>query len=59
MSTIAAASITSATPDVSGFITVLTTCAVAAAVASVLAQVLVLAGKPASAAVGHGHAHPQ
>jgi hypothetical protein len=57
VSTIAAASITSSAPDVSGFAAALTACAIAAAITAAIAFAVFPAGRPAGAAVGHGHGH--
>jgi EmrB/QacA subfamily drug resistance transporter len=55
VSTVAAGSIAAAAPEVGGFQDALTVCAITAAVAAVLAFAILPGGRPASAAVGHGH----
>jgi EmrB/QacA subfamily drug resistance transporter len=57
VSTVAAAGITSHTPNLDGFTNAFTLCAVTAAAAAVIALTLLPPGKPSGAAVGHGHAH--
>lgn len=54
VSTVAAASIASRTPDIDGFTNAYLVCAIAAGAAALIAAALVPAGKP-QAVAGHGH----
>ncbi|WP_129670241.1 MFS transporter [Phytoactinopolyspora endophytica] len=57
VSAVAASSIASMVPDADGFRSAFVVCAIAAAAAALVTSRLVPPGKPARAAVGHGHGH--